>query len=182
VRETIGVRAEAFSSCVSITRAKAMINRREILGVVGVGFAGVALGATETQAQHPHHHDKLHGDCLKACEACATVCNETFHHSFGKVKDGHAEHHRVAVLTIDCQGFCELSANLMARESPLVAIASLACADACKACAAECSRHDDPQLKECLEACKKCETLCREMAKVTVDPESDAAKAKGATK
>ena len=44
--------------------------------------------------------------------------------------------------------------------------------------AAECSKHSDPQMKECLEACKKCEALCREMAKVSVDPESDAAKAK----
>ena len=40
------------------------------------------------------------------------------------------------------------------------------------------SGDGDPQIKECLEACKKCEALCREMAKVMVDPESDAAKAK----
>ena len=152
------------------------MNRREILGAVGLGVAGVALGANAARAQHPHHHDKLHGDCLKASEACATICNETFHHCFEKVKDGHAEHHRVAVLTIDCQEFCRLSSELMARESPLAATACLACADACKACAAECSRHDDPQMKECAEACKACETLCREMAKVTVDPESDAAR------
>ena len=159
-----------------------MLNRRDILGVVGVGFAGAALTAGEARAQHPHHHDKLHGECLKTSEACATVCNETFHHSFAKVKDGHAEHHRVAVLTIDCQEFCNLCADLMARESPLIATACLACADACKACGVECARHNDPQLKECLEACKKCEAVCREMAKVTLDPESDAAKAKASDK
>ncbi len=38
------------------------MNRREILGVAGAGLAGIALGATESRAQHPHHHDKLHGD------------------------------------------------------------------------------------------------------------------------
>ncbi|MGP0067630.1 MAG: four-helix bundle copper-binding protein [Isosphaeraceae bacterium] len=154
------------------------MNRREIFLAAGAGFAGVALGATESRAQHPHHHDKLHGECLKACEACSTVCNETFHHCFEKVKDGHGDHHRIANLTIDCQEFCGLACELMARESPMISIVCLACADACKVCAAECSKHSDPQMKECLEACKKCEALCREMAKVSVDPESDAAKAK----
>jgi hypothetical protein len=155
-----------------------MVNRREVLGVVGAGIAGAAILTSESRAQHPHHHDKLHGDCLKAAEECATVCQETYHHSFTKVRDGHAEHHRVAILTMDCHEFCELAADMMARESPLVVTACSACAEACKACAAECLRHNDPQLKECVEACKKCEALCREMAKSTIDPESDAAKTK----
>ncbi len=60
----------------------------------------------------------------------------------------------------------------------MISIVCLACADACKVCAAECSKHVDPQMKECLEACRKCEALCREMAKVTIDPESDSAKTK----
>jgi hypothetical protein len=155
------------------------MNRREILGVVGAGFAGVALGATESRAEHPHHHDKKHGDCLKACEECAAICNETFHHCFYKIKDGHTEHHRAAILTIDCQEFCGLSAKLMARESPLIATACLACAEACKACAAECSRHDDPQMKECVEACRKCEASCREMVKAVGDHGCESAEAKG---
>jgi hypothetical protein len=154
------------------------MNRREILGVVGVGFAGITLGATEARAQHPHHHDKLHGECLKACEACATICNETFHHCFHKVRDGHADHHRTAILTIDCQEFCRLSAELMARESPLIATACLACADACNLCGVECSRHDDPQIKECAEACKKCEETCRALAKAIATSPSHAAEAK----
>jgi hypothetical protein len=141
------------------------MNRREILGVAGASLAGVALGATESRAQHPHHHDKLHGDCLKACEACATVCNETFHHCFEKVKDGHGDHHVVTILTIDCQEFCGLASELLARESPLISIICQACADACKACAGECSKHDDPQMKECTAACKACESACRAMAK-----------------
>jgi hypothetical protein len=151
------------------------MNRREIIGAVGVGLAGVVFGADEARAQHPHHHDKIHGDCLEACGTCATICNETFHHSFEKVKDGHANHHRLAILTIDCQEFCKLSSALMARESPLIATACLACAEACMACAGECAEHDDPQIKECAEACTACEKLCREMAKVTIDPESAAA-------
>ena len=96
------------------------MNRREVLSALGMGVGGVALlgpGEARAQEQH-HHHDKLHGDCLKACEACSTVCNETFHHCFEKVKDGHAEHHRIAYLTIDCQEFCGLTSELMARREP----------------------------------------------------------------
>ena len=96
------------------------MNRRESLGVAGASLAGVALGATESRTQHPHHHDTLHGDCLKACEACATVCNETFHHSFEKVKDGHGDHHVVTILTIDCPKSCGLASELLARESPMI--------------------------------------------------------------
>ena len=151
------------------------MRRREILGVAGLGLASATMFAKQAIAQHPHHHDKYHGECLKACEACATICNETFHHSFGKVKDGHAEHHRTAIVTIDCQEFCKLSAELMSRESPLISIACLACADACSLCEVECSRHDDPQMKECAEACKKCERACRAMAKAIATAPPDAA-------
>jgi hypothetical protein len=146
------------------------MDRRDLLGALGAGAVGlIGLAGREARAQHPHHHDKVHGDCLKACEACATVCNETFHYCFHKVKDGHGDHHPTAVLTIDTQEFCGLAAELLTRESPLIAVACLACADACKSCAAECAKHDDAQMKECLAACKACETACRAMAKAVTE-------------
>jgi hypothetical protein len=155
------------------------MERREVLGIFGAAATGAfAMSGLESYAQHPHHHDKLHGECLKATEACTTVCNETFHHWFEKVKDGHADHHQIAVVTIDCQEFCGLTAELLARESPLISVACLACAEACRACALVCSRHDDPQMKECALACKKCESACREMAKAVGDPEAESSKAK----
>jgi hypothetical protein len=62
-----------------------MMNRQQILGVVVAGFAGVASVTSESRAQHAHHHpDKLHRYCLKACDARAKVCNETYKHSFAK--------------------------------------------------------------------------------------------------
>ncbi len=54
------------------------MNRREVFLAAGAGLAGLALGITESRALHPHRHDKLHGDCLRACEACSTVCDETY--------------------------------------------------------------------------------------------------------
>ena len=171
-----GVSAEPCLLCDWVfKKGDCNMNRREIIGVVGVGLAGMALRPSEARAQHPHHHDELHGECLKACEACATICNETFHHSFHKLKDGHAEHHRTAIVTIDCQEFCRLSAELMSRESPLISIACLASADACNLCAVECSRHDDPQMRECADACKNCERACRAMVKAIATAPPDAA-------
>jgi hypothetical protein len=142
------------------------MDRRHILGVLGAGVAGLASmsGGLARAQQHPHHHDAEHGECLKACLHGAEVCGETFHYSFGHLKDGHAEHARVAELAIDCQDVCTLAAALLARESGQVAHACLACAEVCKACAEECRKHDDKQLKECVEACLACEKSCREMA------------------
>ena len=141
------------------------MNRRQLLGTVGVSAAGfVAATARGAEAQHPHHHDKVHGDCLKACNDCAVVCNETFHYCFQHIKDGHKEHDKSAQLTIDCQEFCKLSTELMARESPMMGLACTACAEACKLCADECAKHEDPPMKECVEACRACEKSCRAMA------------------
>ncbi len=91
------------------------------------------------------------------------MCNETFHYCFEHIKDGHKEHDKAAQLTIDCQEFCRLSAELMARESPMMGLACLSCADACRLCAEECAQHDDPQMMECAEACRACEKSCRMM-------------------
>lgn len=145
-------------------RGRRIMDRRSMMGLVAVGTAGLAGLGSSAIAQHPHHHDAEHGDCLKACLHAAEVCNETFHSIFAHLKDGHAEHAKVAELTIDCQEFCGLAARLLSRESTLVAQACLACAEACLACVKECREHDDPQLKECVEACSACEKACRVMA------------------
>ena len=137
-----------------------------MLGILGAGAAGLAAppGAPAHAQQHAHHHDPEHGESLNACLHGAEVCNETFHYSYGHLKDGHVEHARVAELTVDCQDFCKLVAALLSRESSLVTHACLACAEACKACVEECGKHEDKQLKECVEACLACEKSCRAMA------------------
>jgi hypothetical protein len=146
------------------------MDRRELLGLLGAGAVGLgALSEGEARAQHSHHHDPAHGECLKACLHCAEVCNETFHYSLGHLKDGHKEHGEVAALTVDCQEFCTLAAALIARESAMMGHACSACAEVCKACAEECKKHDDKQLKECVEACLACEKSCRTMAEHAKD-------------
>jgi hypothetical protein len=140
------------------------MDRREMLGVIGGGALGLtALSSVHAQPQHPHHHDPEHGDCLKACKTAAEVCNETFHYSFGHLKDGHTSHARAVELLIDCQDICTLAAAWLSRQSELMAISCAACGEVCTACAEECKKHEDQQLKECVEACLACEKSCRAM-------------------
>ena len=141
------------------------MDRRELLGVLGAGAAGlVALGGGSARAnQGGHEHDEH----LGAIGHCAKVCNQAAHHCLGELKKGgpHAEHHaRSHEATMDCQAFCALTAALMARSSPYARYAHRACADACRDCAAACVGQEDAIMKECVKACRECEKVCREMS------------------
>ncbi|WP_236059825.1 four-helix bundle copper-binding protein [Chitinophaga rhizophila] len=37
------------------------------------------------------------------------------------------------------------------------------CADICEACAAECSKHDNPHCRECADTCTQCAEACRKL-------------------
>jgi hypothetical protein len=65
---------------------------------------------------------------------------------------------------MDCQGFCVLTATLLARSSPMAKYAHQACADVCRDCAAACESHEDEVMKKCVAACRECEKVCRQLA------------------
>jgi hypothetical protein len=143
------------------------MDRRELLGVLGAAAGVVAVTGSKAHAQHEGHvhRDKLYEDCLKACEACERSCNETFHYSYTQVAEGKKEYAKALHLVADCAKFCDLSADLIASQSPLMVHACLACAEACKACATECGKFDSVEMKSCVKACRECETTCRAMVK-----------------
>ena len=69
--------------------------RRELLGVLSAGAAGlVALSGATARGDEGHEHDGH----IKILNECAKVCNEASHHCLGEVKKGgpHAEHHAKA--------------------------------------------------------------------------------------
>jgi len=138
------------------------MDRRELLGVLGAGAAGmVAMGGTARADHEGHHHEHI-----KTIGECARVCNEAAHHCLEQLCKGgpHAELHAKAhEATMDCQAFCTLTAALMARSSPMAKYAHMSCAEACRDCAAACEGHEDAYMKECVRACKACEKVCREM-------------------
>jgi len=148
------------------------MERRELLGVLGAGTAGlVALSRVAVGADPPEHkhRDKVHEDCMKACGECAKACNETSAHCLEQLREGSGDrkiHAEVHGLTMDCQEFCVLSATLIARGSNLMQYSCEACADACRACAAACDKHPASEMvKQCAEKCRTCERSCREMVK-----------------
>ncbi len=148
------------------------MHRRELLGWMGTGAAGLFVaGRNEAQAQehdHEHANHKL-DEHLKILGECIRACNEASHHCLEHLKTGtgeHREHHAKAhELALDCQEFCVLTATLMARSSPLARFAHQACAEACGCCAEECEKGHGDIMKECATRCRECEQACRTMAK-----------------
>ena len=141
------------------------MDRRELLGVLGASAVGLAsVAGREARAQEGGHtHDKVHEECLKACSDCAKMCDETFHHCYMEVSQGKKEHAKSLHLVSDCAGFCSLSACMIARHSPLMVHSCAACAEACKATAAEVGKFDSPEMKAATKSLLACEKSCREM-------------------
>jgi hypothetical protein len=152
------------------------MDRRELLGALGVGTVGLlAVGGNadaQEQARFQYHSqlDKTHVDCLDACTACAAVCNEASHHCLTQIQKGSTDkdhHARAHHLAMDCAAVCAVSAALVARQSPLMDAQCNACADACRRCAEECEKgqSDAGIMKDCVRICRECERSCREMVR-----------------
>jgi hypothetical protein len=146
--------------------------RRELLGAVGAAAGLAAVWSLEARADDGpghHHMDKVHEDCLRACGECARTCNMMAHHCMQKIVagDGPVQRHaRSQTLAMDCQDFCVLSAQMIARSSDLMAFACDACAEACRCCAEECEKaQDDPMMADCARKCRECERTCRAMVR-----------------
>jgi hypothetical protein len=157
-----------------------MWKRREMLGVLGTGAAGLALLTDRSEAAagqaptsgDPHAgHDPRHAamlkECDEACGHCEATCNAMFHHCISLAAAGKSEHAKMAQLVIDCAAFCTLSASMISRHSSLMIESCRACAEACRRCAEECgSAQADAMMKTCAAACKRCEESCRKMVHV----------------
>jgi Domain of Unknown Function (DUF326) len=153
-----------------------MWKRREILGLLGTGAAGLALVGTKSDAQEQStgHDDPKHAglkkSCCDACGECAEACNKAFHHSIEQGSAGKPRYAKLAQTVADCAAFCALSAQMIGRHSMMMTLSCRACADACRRCAQECELFDtDIDVKLCTEACQRCEESCRNMIKAMGD-------------
>ena len=113
-----------------------MWRRRDILGALGTGAAGLALVANKAQAfdQASGGDDPKHAgmakSCCDACGACAEACNKAFHHCVEQASAGKPRHAKMAQMVADCAAFCALSAEMISRHSTLMILSCRACADA----------------------------------------------------
>lgn len=107
-------------------------------------------------------HEKYKA-CIEACLTCAIECNHCAEACFKEFDLKTLT--RCIRLDQDCADICSLAASLMARGSESAkAICSL-CADICKACGDECSKHKTMEhCKRCAKACYRCLEECKKMA------------------
>jgi hypothetical protein len=140
--------------------------RRELLGALTITAAGLvgAIGRV-ARADNVDRLDDVHETCLANCQTCKRECDEVFHHCSSALAEGKKEYAKALHLVADCAGFCNLSATLIARRSPLMAQSCAACTAACQVCGAECDKLNTPAMKECALACHRCEEACRAMVK-----------------
>ena len=152
-----------------------MWRRRELLGALGTGAAGLTWAASRAEAAQvqapvpqPKHsgHGQMLKECAEACGHCEATCNETFHHCLMLAGQGKTQHAKMAQMVADCAAFCALSAAMIARHSALMVESCRACGEACRRCAEECGSSDvDEMMKTCITACRRCEESCRNMVR-----------------
>ncbi len=149
------------------------MNRREMLGTLGVTAAGLAVAGSTALGQEKKPDHKGHGEhyeaaqkCAKTCSDCANECNEGFHHCFEQLVAGKKEYGKAAHACVDSAEMCACSAALCGRVSPAMRHCCDACAKICDDCIAECEKLNDPELKGVIEACRKTAKECREMVKM----------------
>jgi hypothetical protein len=102
----------------------------------------------------------------------------TFHHCYLLVAEGKKEHAKSLHLLSDCAGFCSLSACTIAKHSPLMVHSCAACAEACKATAAEVGKFDDREMRQAAKSLRDCEEACRKMVKAMGGAHHDRAAAR----
>ena len=146
------------------TGEESIMQRRELLGVLGATAAGLAVAGGEARAQHKDQDD-LHAKCAAACLDCEKMCNHAFHHCYQQVQAGKKDYAKALHLCVDCGDVCSTSGKLVARMSPLMAHTCRACAECCDACIAACEKLDAPDIKEFVASLRRCSETCREMVK-----------------
>ncbi len=111
---------------------------------------------------HPTTTDDMQR-CIDDCTECQETCLSTVQHCLVEGGD-HAEASHVGLL-LDCAGLCQVTAELMVRDSPLHPRVCAVCAEVCDRCAHDCERfEDDLMMQQCGEACRRAMKSCREMA------------------
>ena len=142
------------------------MDRRELLGVLGTTAAGLVAvtGGAAGAVRQGLHHSETHEACIKACQECSRSCNETFHHCYEQVAQGKKEHAKALHLVADCAKFCNLSSDLVANGSPLMAHACAACARHARRAKTECDKFSASEMKNCAKMCLACEKTCRAMS------------------
>lgn len=140
------------------------IDRREMLGIVGAGAAGMlAMGGTARAGGGEH------GEPIEKLGRCARACAESAAHCLKMLCKGRSDteaHARSLETAAGCEEFYKLMASLMACRNPLAKYAFEPCGWACRDCADACEKAGGgTEMEECVKMCRVCSEMCMKLHK-----------------
>jgi hypothetical protein len=126
-------------------------------------------------------HPKVRGEvdtvltrCIEACLDCEQVCRSCADACLSE--DMVTMLRQCIRLDLDCADLCGAVASIMSRrtgsnDEVLKRLVDV-CAEACRICADECTKHGDrhQHCKVCAETCRECERACREASPAILLP------------
>ena len=91
--------------------------------------------------------------CITACETCATKC----------LNEDNVKMMADCIKTdLDCAAICQLTSVYLARKSRFTKQTLRLCIEICKACEAECRKHEHEHCQHCAEICHECHIACED--------------------
>ncbi|RUL87053.1 hypothetical protein [Tautonia sociabilis] len=141
------------------------MQRRQMLGTIGMGTAAFAIAGTSRAAspasQGHEGADRIMAECAEACARAASHCLEQLRQQSGDAE----KHARALAYAASCEKFCLLSYAESACGSPLAHLAHEANAQACQECARACEGIEGQVMRDCVSACRQCAEHCRQLAR-----------------
>lgn len=114
----------------------------------------------------PENLDLHIHECIRLCDECRNICHDTlFNHALERGGEyARADHIR---LMVDCIQICQVTADLMRRNSPYHFSMCGACADVSLACAEICEKFGKNfgPIVRCAQACRECASSCQTMSR-----------------
>jgi hypothetical protein len=89
--------------------------------------------------------------CVAECNHCLAACLDEADVSMMV---------RCIELNVDCAEICSTTAGFVARNSESTDTLLEICAEVCRACGEECSKHEAEHCKKCSEICLACADAC----------------------
>jgi hypothetical protein len=104
-----------------------------------------------------HHPEQDFDECIEACEEALHYTQRCAAADIRELDPAMAQ---CALLCLDCADICAATLNVLARHSPHHGDFCAVCAHICRACAAECAKHDHDHCRQCKAACELCAVAC----------------------
>jgi hypothetical protein len=125
----------------------------------------------EMISAHPHVRGNVNDAlirCIEACYDCAQACTVCADACLGEKMVARLT--QCIRLNLDCADLCAAAGSMASRRTGtnelVIKRVIEACADACRLCGDECSKHADAHehCRICAEACRRCQNACLEAA------------------